>query len=200
MIISKTSIISKSNRAANARKFQFRKFGISKCFRSTPLCLPRAGSRAPEYAVPTSRLLQDPTLAHRQVIPNSGKRRGTRQREFCGGGTFTAIRIHTALVGFRNTDRPASLGPEIEHPSTRHQPLDYSRILPWLIVRPCPTLGSAVAHGSESFVGVVHSRRYVYIQPWWYSRRVHARMAALLAVRTDHTAVVVMVQQYLVRS
>ena len=65
--------------------------------------LPRTGSRAPEYAVPTSRLLQDPSLAHRQVISNSGKRRGTWQREFCGGGTFTAVRIHTAVVGFQNT-------------------------------------------------------------------------------------------------
>ena len=33
----------------------------------------------------------------------------------------------------------------IERPSTRYQRLDYSRILPWLIVRPCPTLRSAVA-------------------------------------------------------
>ena len=66
---------------------------------------------------------------------------------------------------FRSTSLcSAFLGPEIERPSTRHQPLDYSRILPWLIVRPCPTLGSAVAHVSESFVGVVHSRRYVYIR------------------------------------
>ena len=32
VIISKTSIISKSNRAANASKTQFRNFGISKCF------------------------------------------------------------------------------------------------------------------------------------------------------------------------
>ena len=65
------------------------------------------------------------------------------------------------------TPRSASLGPEIERPSTRYQPLDYSTILPWLIVRPFPTLGSAVADGSESFAGVVHSRRYVYIQQWW---------------------------------
>ena len=78
--------------------------------------------------------------------------------------------------------------------------LDYSRILPWLIVRLCPTRESAVAHGSESFVGVVHSRRYVYIQPWWYSSRVHARIAALLAVRTGHTVVVEMMQRQCARS
>ena len=102
---------------------------------------------------------------------------------------------------FRNVfeaHRSASLGPEIERPSTRYQPLDYSRILPWLIVRPCPTLGSAVAHGSESFVGVVHSQRYViciHTAVWQYSSRVNARIAALLAVRTGHsgTAVVVVI-------
>ena len=50
---------------------------------------------------------------------------------------------------------------------------DYSRVLPSLIVRPCRTLGSAVAHDSGSFWGVVHSRRtYTYIQQWWYSSRV----------------------------
>ena len=77
MIISKTSKISKSNRVANARKIRFRNFGISKCFRSTSLCLPRAGSRAPEYALSTSRLLQDPSLAHRQAMFNSKKHRGS---------------------------------------------------------------------------------------------------------------------------
>ena len=92
--------------------------------------------------------------------------------------------------------RSASLGLEIERPSNRYQPLDYFRILPSLTVRPCPALGRVVAYGSESFVGVVHSRWYVYvyIQQWWYSSRVHARVAALLAVRTGHTAVVVVVQ------
>ena len=53
-----------------------------------------------------------------------------------------------------------------------------------------------MAHGREGFVGVVYSRRYVYIQPRWYiSSRVHARIAALLAVGIGHTAVVAMVQQ-----
>ena len=84
------------------------------------------------------------------------------------------------------------LGPEIECLSTRYQALDYSKILPWLIIRTCPTLG----HGSESFVGMVHSWRYIHIQQWWYSSRVSARIAALLAVRTGHTVVVgVVVQQ-----
>ena len=56
-----------------------------------------------------------------------------------------------------------------------------------------------MAHGSESFVGVVHSRRYVYIHQWWWcSSRVPARNEALLAVRTGHTAVVV--QQEFARS
>ncbi|CAN0405895.1 unnamed protein product, partial [Ascophyllum nodosum] len=45
----------------------------------------------------------------------------------------------------RSTHRCACLGPDVEHPITRYQPLYYSRILPWLIVWPCPTLGSAVA-------------------------------------------------------
>ena len=88
VIISKTSKISKSNRAAKSRKFRFRSFGISKCYRSTSLCLPRAGSRGIEYAVPTSRLLQDPSLAHRQAMSNSRKHRGTWQRKFCGCDTF----------------------------------------------------------------------------------------------------------------
>ena len=140
---------------------------------------------------------------------------------------------------FRNSleiyEFPASLGVYI---GVRYQPLDYSRILPWLIVRPCPTLGSAVAfqrypritpqpgrpgvssegsplpwysllrshvqkvipivviltvragHGGESFVGMMHLQWYVYIQQWWYNSRVYARIAALLAVRTGHTAVV----------
>ena len=71
-------------------------------------------------------------------------------------------------------------------------PLYTSSILPWLIIRPCPTLGSAVAHGSENFVGGVHSRRY--------SSRVRARIAVLLAVRRGHKAVVVVVQQQCARS
>ena len=74
----------------------------------------RAGCRAPEYAVPTSRLLQDLSMAHRHVISNSGKRRSKWQREFCGGGTFTAVRIHTAVVGFRSFDRSAQPLMEIE--------------------------------------------------------------------------------------
>ena len=41
--------------------------------------------------------------------------------------------------------------------------LDYFRILPWLSVRPCPTLGSAEAHDSESFVGVLQSRWHVVV-------------------------------------
>ena len=77
MIILKTPITLKSNRAANTSKFQFRNLRISKCFRSTSLCLPWAGSRAPEYAVPTSRLLLDPSLAHRQAMSNSRERRGS---------------------------------------------------------------------------------------------------------------------------
>ena len=36
----------------------------------------------------------------------------------------------------------------------------------------------------ESFVGMMHLQRYVYIQQWWYNSRVYARIAALLAVRT----------------
>ena len=76
MIVSKTKV-SKSTRATNARETRFRNFGISKCFRSTSLCLPRAGSRAPEYALSTSRLLQDPSLAHRQAMSNSNKYRGS---------------------------------------------------------------------------------------------------------------------------
>ena len=74
------------------------------------------------------------------------------------------------LLKFRNVfeaHRSFSLGPEIHRLSTHYQPLDYSTILSWLIVRPSPTLGSAVARGSESFVDVVHSRRYLYIQQWW---------------------------------
>ena len=150
--------------------------------------------------LPTSRLLQDPSLAHRQAMSNSRKRRGTWHREFCGCVAFTAVHrilpwiivgpcptlgsavahgsesfvgvvhsrryVHIQQWLVYETHRSASLESEIERPSTRYQPLDCSGILPWLIVRPCPTLGSAVAHGSESFVGVVHSRRYVYIQQW----------------------------------
>ena len=57
VIISKTPIISNAKRAENFRKLRFRNLRISKCFRSTSLCFPRAGRRAPDYAVPTSRLL-----------------------------------------------------------------------------------------------------------------------------------------------
>ena len=135
VIISKTSIISKSNRAANSRKYSISKFEISE-FRNA----------------------------------------------------FEAPCHHCA-----------SLGREVERPSTRYQHLVYSRIPPWLIVRSFPTLGGAVAHGREGFVGVVYSRRYVHIQPRWYissrMRRMHARIAALLAVGIGHTAVVAMVQQ-----
>ena len=52
---------------------------------------------------------------------------------------FTSLRVLSQYT------RCACLGPDVEHPITRYQPLDYSRILPWLIVRPCPTLGSVVA-------------------------------------------------------
>ena len=45
-------------------------------------------------------------------------------------------------------------------------------------------------HGGESFVRMMHLQRYVYIQQWWYNSRVYARIAALLAVRTGHTAVI----------
>ena len=51
-----------------------------------------------QYSLPTSGLLQDPSLAHRQAMSNSRKRSGTWQREFCGCGTFTAVRIYTAVV------------------------------------------------------------------------------------------------------
>ena len=89
MIISKTSIriISKSNPAANTSKIQFCNFRILKRFRSTAvpplgrkyisLCRPWAGSRAPEYAAQTSRLLKDPSLAHRLTMSSSRKRRGS---------------------------------------------------------------------------------------------------------------------------
>ena len=52
------------------------------------------------------------------------------------------------IYEFRNAfavHRFASLAPDVEHPIMRYQPLDYSRILPWLIARPCSTLESAVA-------------------------------------------------------
>ena len=74
-----------------------------KCFRSTSLFFPWAGNKASQYTLPTSRLLQDSSLAHHQAISNSIKRRGTWQREFCGCGIFTAVRIHTAVVGFPNS-------------------------------------------------------------------------------------------------
>ena len=45
-----------------------------------------------QYPLPTSKLLQDPSLAHRQAMPNSRKRRGTWQREFCACGRFTSVR------------------------------------------------------------------------------------------------------------
>ena len=57
VIILKTPIILKSNRAANFSKIRFRNLRMSKCFRSASLCFPWAGRRAPDYAVPTSRLL-----------------------------------------------------------------------------------------------------------------------------------------------
>ena len=43
----------------------------------TSLCLPWAGRIAPNYAVPTTRLLSDPSLAHRQAMSDSRKRRGS---------------------------------------------------------------------------------------------------------------------------
>ena len=43
----------------------------------TSLCLPWAGRRAPNYAVPTTRLLSDPSLAHREAMSVSRKRRGS---------------------------------------------------------------------------------------------------------------------------
>ena len=50
-----------------------------------------------------------------------------------------------------------------------------------------------MADGSESFVCVVHSRRYVYIQQLWYSSGVCVRIATLLAVvhQTSSSALVV---------
>ena len=66
-----------------------------------------------------SRLLQDPSLAHRQAMSNSRKRRGTYY-----------IYIHSIYMTAR-----------------------------------------------VFFVSVVHSRRYVYIQQWWHSIRVRARIA-----------------------
>ena len=57
VIISKTPIISKSNQAEKNSKIRFRNLRISKCFCSTSLRFPWAGRRAPDYAVPTSRLL-----------------------------------------------------------------------------------------------------------------------------------------------
>ena len=77
VINSKASNTSKSNRAANARQIRLWNFGISKCFRNTSLCFSWTGNRAPQYLLPTSRLLQDPSLAHRQAMSNSGKRRGS---------------------------------------------------------------------------------------------------------------------------
>ena len=43
----------------------------------TPLCLSWAGRRAPNYAVRTTRILSDPSLAHRQAMSDSRKRRGS---------------------------------------------------------------------------------------------------------------------------
>ena len=58
VIISKTPIISKSNRAANSVKFNFKIYEFRNAFfRSTSLRFPWVGRRAPDYAVPTSRLL-----------------------------------------------------------------------------------------------------------------------------------------------
>ena len=73
----KTPIISRLNRTENFSKLRFRNLRISKCFRSTSLCFPWAGRRAPDYAVPTSRLLCDPSLVHRQAMSDSRKRRGS---------------------------------------------------------------------------------------------------------------------------
>ena len=67
-------------------------------FRNTSHCFPWAGNRAHQYPLLISRLLHDSSLAHLQAMSNSRKRRGTWQREFYGGGTFSAVRIHTAVV------------------------------------------------------------------------------------------------------
>ena len=50
---------------------------ISKWFRDILLCFSWTGNKAPHYPLPTSRLIQDPSLAHRQAMPNSKKHRGT---------------------------------------------------------------------------------------------------------------------------
>ena len=63
--------------------------------------------------------------------------------------TLRVVQNENQYFEIYKTHSSASLGPEIEVPAT-------SRILPGLIVRPCPTLRSAVAHDSESFLGVVH--------------------------------------------
>ena len=68
----------------------------------------------------------------------------------------TTVKVARRISGSRNISRNISRGIS---PSTRYQPLDSSRILPWHIIRPCPTLRSAVAHGSERFVG----GKYTYI-------------------------------------
>ena len=62
---------------------------------------------------------------------------------------------------------------------------DVQKVIPSVVI-----LAVCTGHGGESFVGVMHLQRYVYTQQWWYNSRVYARIAASLAVRTDHTAVV----------
>ena len=136
-------------------------FEISK-FRNAFEAL-RSASLGPEIERPSTRYRYQP-LGYSGILPRLTVRPFPTQEApwHMAARVLWMWYIHGGLVF--ETRRSASLGSEIERPSTRYKkPLDYSRILPWLIARPCPTLESTVAHSSKSFVGVVHSRRGVCV-------------------------------------
>ena len=161
----------------------------------------RKYSRAPEYAVPTSRLLRDPSLPHRQAMPNSRSAVAHGSESF-----FWVWYIHGGMYTY------SSGGASLCSPWAVNRAPQYPRPTSRLLQDPCLARHRHAISNSRKrrstlereFCGcctfAAARMHMIQQQWWWYSSRVHARIAALLAVRTGHISVEVVVQQLCARS